>query len=127
MTIYIRTGYLAVALVIFVMEIVIALYVHDDLIRPWGGDLLVVVLLYCFVRGVTRLDVIVAAFLVLMFSWLIEALQYLQIIGILGLENNAIARTVIGTTFSWSDIVAYTLGIVLVVGVEVMRDKKYAV
>jgi hypothetical protein len=43
------------------------------------------------------------------------------------LEGNAVARTIIGTTFSWSDIVAYTLGIVFVVGVEVMMGKRQLV
>lgn len=125
--IFLRAKYLTTALVIFMIEVLIALYVHDDFVRPWGGDLLVVVLLYCIVRGVTRLNVVAAASCVLIFSWFIEALQYLQIIRILGLEGNAIARTIIGTTFSWSDIVAYTLGIVFVVGFEMVMEKKHAV
>ncbi|SDF74084.1 Protein of unknown function [Dyadobacter soli] len=121
-----KTNYLIAALVIFITEVWIAMYVHDDFVRPWGGDVLVVVLLYCFVRGISRLNVLSAALSVLLFSWFIEALQYLQIVRILGLEGNAVARTIIGTTFSWSDIVAYTLGIVLVVGVEIGRVKKHA-
>lgn len=120
-------NYLIAAMAFFIIEVLIALYVHDDIIRPWGGDVLVVVLLYCFVRGVTRLNLLTAAAVVLVFSWFVEALQYLQIIRILGLEGNTVARTVIGTTFSWTDIVAYTLGIALVVGVEVVMNKKLAV
>lgn len=120
-------NYLIIALVIFIAEVLIAMYVQDDLVRPWGGDVLVVVLLYCFVRGVTQLNVLAAALAVLVFSWLMEALQYLQIVRMLGLEGNAVARTIIGMTFSWLDIVAYTLGIVFVVGVEVMRGKKLVV
>ncbi|MGG7665345.1 DUF2809 domain-containing protein [Dyadobacter sp. BHUBP1] len=122
-----RLYYLIAALVVFLLEVWIALYVHDDFIRPWGGDVLVVVLLYCLVSGVTRLNVLSAALAVLVFACFIETLQYLQIVRILGLEGNAFARTIIGTTFSWSDIVAYTLGIVLVVGVEVVMNKRQAV
>jgi len=121
-----KMNYLIAALVIFLIEVVIALYVHDDFVRPWVGDVLVVVLLYCFVRGVTRLEVLYAALAVLAFSWFVETLQYLQIVRILGLEGNAFARTIIGTTFSWSDIVAYTLGIVLVVGMEGVMNKRHA-
>lgn len=121
-----RRNYLIIALVIFVMEILIALYVHDDFVRPWGGDVLVVVLLYCLVRGVTRLNVPAAALSVLVFSWFVEVMQYLQIIRILRLEDSTVARTIIGTTFSWSDIVAYTLGIVFVVIAEAMAGKKHA-
>ncbi len=122
-----KMNYLTAALVIFIVEVLIALYVHDDFVRPWGGDVLVVVLLYCFVRGVTRLNVLPAALAVLVFACFIETLQYLQIVSVFGLEDNAVARTIIGTTFSWSDIVAYTLGIVLVVGAEVVMNKRQAV
>jgi hypothetical protein len=122
-----KLNYLTATLVIFVVEVFIALYVHDDFVRPWVGDVLVVVLLYCFVRAVTRLNVLSAALAVWVFACLIETLQYLQIIRILGLEGNVLARTIIGTTFSWSDIVAYTLGIVLVVGVEMRVNKRQAV
>lgn len=121
-----RIYYWIAALLIFIIEVLIAVYVHDDFVRPWGGDVLVVVLLYCIVRSVTRLDILSAALLVLVFSWFIEALQYLQIVRILGLEANAVARTIIGTTFSWLDIVAYTLGIVFVVGVEIVIGKRHA-
>jgi hypothetical protein len=122
-----RMNYLIAALAIFITEVLIALYVHDDLVRPWGGDVLVVVLLYCLVRAATRLNVLAAASAVWVFSWFVEALQYLQIIRILRLEDNAVAQTIIGTTFSWLDIVAYTLGIVSVVGIEVMTGKRQMV
>ena len=37
-------------MVLFSIETLIALYVHDTVIRPYVGDMLVVVLVYCFVR-----------------------------------------------------------------------------
>jgi hypothetical protein len=42
---------------------------------------------------------------------LVEVLQYFKVVEIIGLENSEFARTVIGTNFSWIDILAYTLGI----------------
>ncbi|WP_353721171.1 hypothetical protein [Dyadobacter sp. 676] len=35
-----RRNYLIAASVMFAAEVWIALYVHDDLVRPWGGDVL---------------------------------------------------------------------------------------
>lgn len=67
-----RKNYLTAALVVLMIEILIGLYMHDDFVRPWGGDVLVVVLLYCFVRGVTGLNVQSAALVVLVFAWFIE-------------------------------------------------------
>ena len=36
--------------VILVVEIIIGIYVRDNFVRPYMGDALVVVLIYCFIR-----------------------------------------------------------------------------
>ncbi len=41
-----RWGYLAASIIVFIIELIIALYVHDRIIRPYIGDMLVVVLVY---------------------------------------------------------------------------------
>ncbi|MCF0071133.1 DUF2809 domain-containing protein [Dyadobacter sp. CY261] len=115
--------YLIAASTIFLTEVLIALYVHDDFVRPWGGDVLVVILLYCLLRGVTRLNVLLAAFSVMLFACLVEGLQYLQIVRVLGMGGNAFARTVIGTSFSWMDMAAYAVGMVIVLLLEKMSGK----
>jgi len=109
------------ALCLFIIEVLIALYVHDAFVRPYVGDVLVVILLYCFAKTFIDTPVLPTAIAVLVFAYIIEWLQYLQIVNTLGLQHNAIARTVIGTTFQWGDILAYTLGILLVLAVEKIR------
>jgi len=52
---------------------------------------------------------------VLLFSYFIEVLQYFNIVKMLGLQNSNLARVVIGTSFEWTDLMAYTLGIGLVI------------
>jgi hypothetical protein len=111
-------NYLVSALLLFITEVVIAFFVHDTIVRPWGGDFLVVILLYCIVRGIFSLHAFTAGMVVLGFSYLIETLQYLQIVKWLGLEDNQLASIVMGTSFSWSDMLAYTLGIVFVLMIE---------
>jgi hypothetical protein len=109
------------ALCLFIIEVLIALYIHDAIVRPYVGDVLVVILLYCFVKTFVDAPVLPTAIAVLVFAYVIEWLQYLQIVNWLGLQNNAIARTVIGTTFQWGDILAYTLGTLVVLLVEKLR------
>jgi hypothetical protein len=75
-------------------------------------------LIYCAVRTVLNASVWKVALGVLLFSFLIETLQYFHIVNRLGLENNVVARTVIGYGFEWVDILAYTLGIVTVLVFE---------
>ena len=46
--------YFFLAILLLMIEIVIALFVHDELIRPIGGDFLVVVFLSCKVSVKSR-------------------------------------------------------------------------
>ncbi|WP_373511565.1 DUF2809 domain-containing protein [Persicitalea sp.] len=110
--------YFLLTIILFLIEVFIALYVHDNFIRPFFGDFLVVILVYCFIRSFLSISVIAASILALLFSYFVEILQYLNIVETLGLQKSKLARTVLGTSFAWEDIVAYTLGIVFVILVE---------
>ena len=110
--------YFGVAAVIFGIEVLIALFVRDRFVRPYFGDVLVVILIYCSIRSFFKLPTLALSLGVLAFSFTIEFLQYLHIVHILGLEKSAIARTVIGTSFAWNDILAYIAGIAIVLLVE---------
>jgi hypothetical protein len=103
---------------LFLIELGIAVYLHDDFIRPYVGDALVVILLYTIVRAFIKVGILPAATRVLIFSFGIEILQYFKIVEILGLGSFSIARTVIGTTFSWEDLICYSIGVVMVLWFE---------
>lgn len=45
-----RIIYAICFLLLFLTEVYIALYVHDDFIRPYIGDMLVTMLICCFCR-----------------------------------------------------------------------------
>jgi hypothetical protein len=110
--------YFGLAVLIFFTEVLIALFVHDHFVRPYVGDVLVVILIYCFTKAFIHVPVFILATGVLVFAFTIEFLQYINIVEILGLENSRIARTVIGTSFAWIDLLAYVAGIAVVLGVE---------
>ena len=62
-----RFFYIISFLLIFCIEVLIALYVRDNFIRPYVGDMLVVVLVYSFVRiflptGIPRMSFYVFLF-----------------------------------------------------------------
>ncbi|WP_426095291.1 DUF2809 domain-containing protein [Flavobacterium sp. DSR2-3-3] len=111
-------NYFALTILLFVMEIAIGLYVHDNFIRPYFGDFLVVILLYCFLKSFVKVSVWVAAALVLLFSFAIESAQYLNLVEKLGLQHSKIAKVVLGNSFAWMDLLAYTLGILAVIIME---------
>ena len=119
-----RIFYFIATVLLFLIELFIALYIHDDFIRPYFGDFLVVILLYCFFRALFNFSVLHTAIFVLLFAYFIEALQYFKIVEILHLQKYKIARVVIGTSFAWVDILAYTLGVICVLGIEQLVQKK---
>ena len=116
--------YFGLTAILFLVEVAIALFVHDRIVRPYVGDLLVVMLIYCFVRSFLAISVWRAAIGVLLFAYTIEILQYFNLVELLGLQNYRLANIVIGNSFAWVDLVAYTVGIAIVVWVERMRKGK---
>ncbi|PZQ98335.1 MAG: DUF2809 domain-containing protein [Flavobacterium psychrophilum] len=107
--------YFFAAVILFIIEVLIALYVHDAIIRPYVGDFLVVILLYCGVKAFVRIPCFPAAIGVLLFAYVIEILQYFQIVHRLGLQDSKLATVVIGSSFEWIDIIAYTAGCVSII------------
>ena len=118
-----RPGYAIATLVVFFIEVMIALYVRDDFIRPYGGDILAVVFVYLGFRAITTMSVRQAANVALGVAFLIEIAQALNIITLVGLADNQIARVVLGTSFAWGDIAAYITGYALILIAERMRRR----
>jgi hypothetical protein len=102
--------FITLTILIFIIEVLIALFVHDNIIRPYIGDLLVVILIYCFVKSSFDFPVLKTAIGVLIFSYIIEILQYLKLVEILGLQHSKAANILLGNSFAWIDLLAYTGG-----------------
>lgn len=96
--------------VLFAVEVIIALFVDDRILRPFGGDVIVVWVVYCFVRIFIPDKIKLLPLWVFLFAVCVEVLQYVNIIGLLGLSDSRIASTVLGTSFSFIDIGCYALG-----------------
>src|SRR5574344_198381 len=103
-------------------EVFIGVFVHDKFIRPYFGDVLMVVVLYCLLRAVipeklwNRLHKKTLSLwvpLIFIFAAIVEILQGINIVGILGLENNSVMRTIIGTSFAWGDLICYLAGCII--------------
>ena len=107
----IRIGYAVAAFIILIAEVQIALYVRDAFIRPYGGDILVTLLICCILRVVwpQRYRLPIAGG-VLVFAILVEVGQYFGLVYLLGLGHVEFFRIIIGTGFSWWDMLCYAVG-----------------
>ena len=118
MTVRFNRKFLAYSIALFLIEVWIAVYVHEAIIRPNGADFLVVILLFCLVNSVLVADKNAIALSALFFSCILETLQYFGIVEILGLGHSTFANAIIGTSFAWIDTLAYTLGVLMVLVAE---------
>ena len=115
--------YFIIAMLLFATEILIAMYVHDTIVRPFFGDVLVVILIYTFIKSFINTPIFATAIGVLLFSFLIETLQYFQFVKLIGLEHSKLANIVIGNYFTWTDLLAYLIGIIIVLFAELSLKK----
>ena len=102
--------------VILGLEIGIALYVHDRIIRPYIGDVLVVICIYFLARTVdarTRL----LSIPVTIFAFCVEAVQLTGVSEIIPEPFS----TIVGGTFDPADLLCYLVGGV----VCFLIDKKF--
>lgn len=116
-----RPKYGLLTIAFFIIEVLIAMYVNDSFIRPFFGDYLVVFLVYCFAFTFWDTHFIIVSTGVLLFCYLIETLQYFHFVRYMGWEKHKIIAIVLGTGFSWYDIIAYTLGFFTILFVENQR------
>lgn len=105
-----RIGYAAATVLLILTEVLIALYVHDDFVRPYVGDMLVVIAVYCAVRIFIPVKCKLLPLYVFIFAGGVELLQYFDLVGKLGLENNVFLRTLLGSVFDVKDIACYAVG-----------------
>ncbi len=120
----IRLGMGIAAAVLLFSEIMIGRYAKGW-VRSYLGGILVVMLIYAGVRVITPMKpdcrkmcgLLPAA--VLLFAIIVEALQGIHIVDLLGIKNEFL-RTVIGTSFSETDIFCYILGTIPCIIAEIL-------
>lgn len=116
-----------VASTLFVVECLIAAFAHDGFVRPYLGDVLVVMLIFFTVLAFWPVPPLRLAFGVLLFAFTVEATQALGLIHSLGLSDNTLAKLVLGNTFQWGDLVCYLIGSMASIGiVRILPSRRHA-
>lgn len=120
-----RLIYAAVFAVLFAVEIIIGLYVHDQFVRPYIGDMIVVVLLWALVRMIIPFRAVWLSGAIYVFAVLVELSQMIPLVDFLEIENRLI-RVLMGTSFAVGDLFAYAAGCIVtaIVDIAVFRHRK---
>ena len=120
-----RILFAVISVIILAIEIFIGLYARGW-IRNSLGDILVVMLLYTLVRTAIpglQTEWYVIPTIILAFAFCVEFLQLWGFCDRFGITNNLL-RIIIGTGFSYIDLICYAVGIIPCYIVEFFRFRR---
>ena len=112
---------LSVFLILTGIEILIALFVHDNIVRPFVGDVIVVAVIYYFIRVFFPVGQKYLLLYIFIFSVAVEFSQLLRIADFIGGDSRFL-RILLGTSFSFIDILCYAAGCVITGIAESVRN-----
>lgn len=115
-----RLFYAGAFLLLLGAEVWIGVFVRDDLIRPYVGDLLVTVLLCCLCRIVLPDKCGLLPLWVFLFALGVECVQLLDLSALEG----TVLGIILGSTFDWADILCYGMGCAAFWGAELFLKKE---
>ena len=116
-----RIAYGIATFILLIIEVLIALFVHDAFIRPYVGDVLVVIVIYTFVRIFIPERCVFLPLFVFVFATLVEVLQLFNIVDLLGIGDNGFFRVLIGSVFDIKDVLCYAVGCLILGGYEIIK------
>ncbi|NML72437.1 DUF2809 domain-containing protein [Chryseobacterium sp. RP-3-3] len=106
--------YLLLTIFLLLVEVLIATKLADVFfVRAYLGDVIVVMLLYTFVKSFVKMNNEKLILGIFIFSCLVEFAQYFTIAEKLGFRPGSLMYIVIGNSFSWVDILCYAAGCLL--------------
>jgi Protein of unknown function (DUF2809) len=113
-----RSAYYLIALLILLLEITIARGLFGyGFIRGSVGDILVITLIYALFRA-HYISPVRSALFSITTGFVVEGLQYIHLVDLLGLKKGSVLYIVIGNTFSPNDLLMYIIGGVLALGLD---------
>lgn len=106
--------YLILFSILLFIEIFIAMFINDSIIRPFVGDILIVILIYTFLKIFINKNIKYLSVYIFLFACLVEVSQYFNLVSILHLQQFKIARIILGSTFDIKDIICYAIGTIII-------------
>lgn len=112
-----RLPYIIAAVILFFAEVIIGVYIKDDFIRPYGGDILITMLLCCIVRAVYPHKPKFLALYVFAVATMVETVQATPLPELIA-NGSKLLLTLMGSSFSYWDILCYAVGCLLFAAAE---------
>lgn len=108
-----RVKYFIGFLISIFIEIIIALFVHDKFVRPYIGDVLVIICIYMLLNVFFDNKIKHLELYIFIFAVVVELMQYFNIMNYFA-NDNKILKIALGSTFDIKDIVCYFVGYIAI-------------
>lgn len=118
-----RLLYMLFFMLLTAVEVFIAVFVHDLLVRPYLGDVLAVIDLYCFVRIFIPENVVLLPLYVFLFAAALEFSQLFHLAALLRLRSR-LFQVILGSSFDVIDLLCYLAGCLMLAGWEIWQRKR---
>jgi hypothetical protein len=120
-----KSKYLLIAILLFLCEVLIATKLSAlKYIRGSLGDFLVVILLYFIVKTIRDVPALPLAISVFVFACIVEISQYFHLADALGFRRGSLLSILLGTNFSFFDILMYLVGTLVAYGSDLLFFRK---
>ena len=93
---------------VLAVEVLIALFVHDNFVRPYLGDVLAVICVYFAARTIFINKLRFLSIYVTVFAFLVELVQLTNLSKIFG--KGSVFSIIVGGTFDLKDLLCYFVG-----------------
>jgi hypothetical protein len=111
-----KKNYFLLFIIVFVLELFIEK--STGFIRYTLGDFFAVILLYALIRSFINIKYTSAGFTALIIAYFIEFIQLFNLSHFYPEKYKYALQIIIGTSFSFGDLLAYSLGIILTILIE---------
>lgn len=106
-----RVVYFSLSFLCFIACFLIVKFFDDNqFIRGFLGDIIVISLIFFLIKILHDFNTLQLTIFTLVIAFITEFIQYLKLTTFLGLENNTLARLILGSVFDPYDLIAYTIG-----------------
>ena len=114
-----KNRFIFALLLLIICILIVVLFDSYPVIRGFLGDVIVVALIYNIIKIFFDIVPLKLCICILIFTYFVELLQCFDFVKLIGLSENELARTMIGTTFDVKDLAAYTLGAIFTYLIEI--------
>ena len=120
-----RIIYFLAFVLLIMIEVYIAVFIDSGFVRNYLGDVLVVMVVYFFIRIFIPTGCRLLPLYVFIFAVAVEITQLFHLVTLLGMQNNRLVSTILGGIFDFADILCYLIGcLIIFVASAIIPDEK---